>query len=93
MAHQHNPLAAGPTRPQLAKSTLALSRQHRLYIGQPIPQTFGSRKRSLACEGVLDGGRVAAWMFHQHHRPALIRQCGRQPIDLLWITPKARHQQ
>ena len=93
MAHQHNPLAAGPTRPQLAESTLALGRQHRLHIGQPIPQTFGSRKRSVAREGVLDGGRVATWMFHQHNRPALLRQSGRQPIELFWITAKARHQQ
>jgi hypothetical protein len=93
MAHQHNPLAASPAGPQLAESTLALGRQHRLDIGQPIPQTLGSWKRPFAREGVLDGGRVATWMFQQHHRPALLRQSGRQPIELFWITAKARHQQ
>ena len=53
MTHQHNPLAASTAGPQLAEGTLALGRQHRLHIGQPIPQTFGSRKRPSAREGVL----------------------------------------
>ena len=93
MAHQHDSLAASSAGPQLAEAPLALGRQHRLHIGQPIRQTFGSWKGPFAGEGVLHGGGVAAGMFHQHHRPAPLRQVGGQPIELIGIAAQARHQQ